>query len=124
MERKEKGNLIMSKILETKVSSSLINFVKEHGREYTKILQDLRKTVRKLVYVRNKIFYLKKSIKEIENKANFSSNYPLSIEDQRKILKVMNALKDQKILDYSSLWHIPTRDTEKEYGSDIELSDS
>ena len=73
----------MNKILETKLSQSLINFVKDHGREYTKILQDLRKTMRKLVYVRNKIFYLKKRIKEIENKANFSNHFPLSLDDQK-----------------------------------------
>ena len=115
MERREKGNFIMDKILETKFSQSLINFIKDHGREYTKILQDLRKMIRKLVYVRNKIFYLKERIKEIENKANFSNHFPLSIDDQRKILTVMKELKKQQILDAASLWHIPQRDVEKDY---------
>ena len=35
----------------------------------------------------------------------------------------MKELKEQKILDYSSLWHIPQRDPNNEYGSDIEISD-
>lgn len=123
MKRKEEEDPIMNKILETKFSKSLINFVREHGKEYTKILQDLRKAVRKLVYDRNKIFQLKNKIKDLEAKANFSNNFPLSLEDQAKILKAMSDLKKKGILDYMSLWHIPKRSTEKEYGSDIEISD-
>lgn len=123
MERKEKENPVMLKILETKVSKSLTNFIKNHGREYTKILQELRKMVRKLVFVRNKMLYLKKKTKELEAKANFTNNYPLSFEDQKKIIKVMKELKENGILDYMSLWHIPLRDKTKEYGSDIELSE-
>ncbi len=123
MKRKEEEDPIMNKILETKFSKSLINFVREHGKEYTKILQDLRKAVRKLVYDRNKIFQLKNRIKDLEAKANFSNNFPLSLEDQAKILKAMSDLKKKGILDYMSLWHIPTRQPGKEYGSDIEISE-
>lgn len=123
MKRKEDADPIMKKILETKVSKSLINFIREHGKEYTKILQDLRKAVRKLVYDRNKIFYLKTKIKGLESKAGFSNNFPLSLEDQAKILKMMLELKKKGILDYMSLWHIPKRENGKEYGSDIEISE-
>lgn len=122
MKRKEEDP-IMNKILETKFSTSLINFIREHGKEYTKILQDLRKTVRRLVYDRNKLFSYKKQLKKLESKAGFSNNFPLSMEDQAKILKAISELKKKGILDFMSLWHIPQRDTAKEYGSDIELSD-
>ncbi|CAI2373613.1 unnamed protein product [Moneuplotes crassus] len=122
MKRKEEDP-VMKQILETKISKRLINFVREHGKDYMKILQDIRKAVRKLVYVRNKIFFLKNKIKELESKANFSNNFPLSLEDQTKILKAMSDLKKKGVLDYMSLWHIPKRDPHKEFGSDIEISD-
>jgi len=90
----------------------------KHGTEVIQDLRGVRKLVRKLIYIRNKIL---QNLKRQSERFDLA-NYPLSKEDHVLATEEFKAYFDNCI-SRNDLWKIDKRTEEKEYGSDVELSE-
>jgi len=74
--------------------------------------------VRKLIYARNKIFQNLKTLSEVFD----NSNYPWTKGDHLMVMENFQGFFKNGI-DRFELWKIDKKLKDKEYGSDVELSE-
>mmetsp|Transcript_19840 Transcript_19840/g.17536 ORF Transcript_19840/g.17536 Transcript_19840/m.17536 type:complete len:107 (+) Transcript_19840:567-887(+) len=106
------------------MSKEGLQFFKTDGKELLKLVYDVRKWIRKLVYVRNKIF---QSLKVLDLFRSYKNGvrtlYPLTKEDHVNIADRIIFFKSNGYFNPFRLWKINKKEECGKYGSDIELSD-
>ena len=117
------GNPIVDKLLEVKLSTSVVEAMKRHGKDYIKLLNGLKKLISKFVYVRNKIFQCLKEISLFKREEDVNLGSVLNKEDIVKIFELKKTVEDIGAISVNELWNIATKPIDKEFGSDIELSE-
>ena len=121
MERKSTGIPLLDDFIDSHLSQTLINFVDAHGKSYLKILQGVRKMVKKLVLVRDKIFETLSSLYELDKEVEFFTHCPFNKEDFENVKKHCLKMKEENVFSDKILWHIDGGEVEQPYCSDIEL---
>ena len=122
MDRKSTGIPLLDDFVETQVSDDLINFVESHGKNFLKILQEMRRLVKKLVYVRNKIFETLTSLYDLDKESKIVTYFSLNKKDYQEVSNHCIKMKESGVFSDKTLWHINERDPDKPYCSDIELT--
>jgi len=84
----------------------------------------VRRWVRKLVYIRNKLLQSLKVLHLFKNNIGQKRVlYPLTKEDHANLTDIFLPLKEQGILNNFELYKINKKGEDKEYTSDIEMSE-
>mmetsp|Transcript_11360 Transcript_11360/g.10026 ORF Transcript_11360/g.10026 Transcript_11360/m.10026 type:complete len:102 (+) Transcript_11360:640-945(+) len=96
----------------------------KNGKNWLKHVREIRKWVRKLVYVRNKLLQSLKSLQDFGTDENGVRRiFPLQKEDRMNLLDNLKKIKEKGYINNFSVWRINRRREDKEYGSDIELTE-
>jgi len=105
-------------------SESALDYIKTYGKDNLKLIHNIRKWVRKLVYVRNKLL---DSMKDLHLFRNIERSerllYHFRKEDHAKITEVFTPLLEEGYMDYKTIFKIDTKKERSEYDSEIEISD-
>mmetsp|Transcript_23758 Transcript_23758/g.26382 ORF Transcript_23758/g.26382 Transcript_23758/m.26382 type:complete len:141 (+) Transcript_23758:83-505(+) len=119
-----KDKELFDRLLEMKFSDRALNFFKNSGKDNLKLVHDIRKWVRKLVYVRNKLLQSMKNLHFFKNNGGDERVlYPFTKEDHTHLTEVFMPLKDEGYMDHFHLFKIDKREEAKDYSSDIDLSE-
>lgn len=123
MQRKSTGNVVLDMALQTEMSEEIVTFLKTRGKEFIKNIQEIRRMVRKLVYVRNKIFELLKKCESDAKKMVFKNYNNFPYTDRTNVAQMVTMIKEKGGIDDFKVWKIERKPKVKDYGSDIELSE-
>mmetsp|Transcript_5648 Transcript_5648/g.4860 ORF Transcript_5648/g.4860 Transcript_5648/m.4860 type:complete len:94 (+) Transcript_5648:166-447(+) len=89
-----------------------------------KLVLQIKKLVRKLVWVRNKIYKALKNLHYFKKDSDgIRILFPIPIEDRMNFLQNFSQFKNTPKFSPSQLFNIGKRQEEKEYDSEIEISD-
>ncbi|CAI2374404.1 unnamed protein product [Moneuplotes crassus] len=111
-------------IKKCRISKKGLEFFRDNNREINTTLFNLKKWIRKLVYVRNKLFHTLKIMQDFKkDKEGIRSLYPVPKDDQVTIMLNNQYLKEKGLLNPFDLYKIGRKSKDADYTSDIELTD-
>mmetsp|Transcript_10934 Transcript_10934/g.10837 ORF Transcript_10934/g.10837 Transcript_10934/m.10837 type:complete len:132 (-) Transcript_10934:32-427(-) len=116
------GNEIVDKILNTKMSKNFLEFSKNHGKRHQKLVSEIRRLVKSLVKVRNKIFNCLNELQNFRINMKNAEEVSFSKEDQIKLFEMFSELEKEGCFDIHTIWQLQKRQGE-EYRDEAELSE-
>mmetsp|Transcript_21706 Transcript_21706/g.19234 ORF Transcript_21706/g.19234 Transcript_21706/m.19234 type:complete len:152 (+) Transcript_21706:507-962(+) len=116
----EVANFVLNKI---KISEKALDYFENNGKQHINMVNQTRRWIRKLVYVRNKLF---KSLKELQyngmNKDGVRLLFPFDKKDHMGLIPSFKELKQKGYFSNFNIWKIGKKKGQ-DYSSDIELSE-
>mmetsp|Transcript_12722 Transcript_12722/g.11287 ORF Transcript_12722/g.11287 Transcript_12722/m.11287 type:complete len:111 (+) Transcript_12722:224-556(+) len=107
-----------------KFSKVALDFFRGKGRDNLRIVHTLRTYVRKMVYCRNKIFKCLKDLQEFNNDEHGNRRDTILMKDDlTQIMENFMPLIKMGYFDKYSIWKIDKRKEDKDYDSEIDLSE-
>ncbi|CAI2369709.1 unnamed protein product [Moneuplotes crassus] len=116
------GNEIVDKILNTKMSKNFLEFSKNHGKRHQKLVSEIRRLVKSLVKVRNKIFNCLNELQNFRINMKNAEEVSFSKEDQIKLFEMFSELEKEGCFDIHTIWQLEKKQGE-EYRDEAELSE-
>lgn len=99
------GNPIVDGVYQAKFSVDLVNHMEKYGKEYIKIISNIRKTIQQLFSLRDKLFGLLGEYSELDKMKDKSN--PFTKTDHATITENVGKLeKLQELFTDEALWHI------------------
>ncbi|CAI2372506.1 unnamed protein product [Moneuplotes crassus] len=116
------GNKIVDKILNTKMSKNLAQFMKNHGKRLQKLNHEIRRLVKSLVKARNRLFNSLQTLHNFRIDLKTAEEMCFEKEDQIKIFEMFSELEREGCFDIHTIWQLQKRQGE-EYRDEAELSE-
>ncbi|CAI2365642.1 unnamed protein product [Moneuplotes crassus] len=106
LDRKSVGIPLLDEFIESYLSDSLIDFIEAYGKRYLKTLQEVRRVVKKLVYIKSKLSQTLTSLYDIDKEVATSPEAPFESQDYLNILTHCSKMKESDVFSNKILWHL------------------